>query len=135
MVPKFSYGLAILRVVVGLIYVMHGYPKLFGGVDATAEMLSSLGFPVAEGFAIFLALLETVGGALLIGGLFVTPLAILFIIEMTLGIVLVHAANGFYVIGPGQGGIELNLLLIASLLALVLAGPGAWALDARRRLR
>lgn len=135
MVPKFSYGLAILRVVVGLIYVMHGYPKLFGGLDATTEMLSSLGFPVAEAFAIFLALLETVGGALLIAGLFVTPLAILFIIEMTIGIVLVHAANGFYVIGPGQGGIELNLLLIASLLALVLAGPGAWALDARRRLR
>jgi putative oxidoreductase len=135
MVPKFSYGLAILRVVVGLIYVMHGYPKLFGGLDATTEMLSSLGFPVAEAFAIFLVLLETVGGALLIAGLFATPIAILFIIEMTIGIVLVHAANGFYVIGPGQGGIELNLLLIASLLALVLAGPGAWTLDARRRLR
>lgn len=51
---------------------------------------------------------------------------------MATGIALVHAPNGFYVIGPGQGGYEFNLLLIAVLLTLILAGPGVWALRGRR---
>lgn len=125
-------GLAILRVVTGLIFVMHGYPKLFGGIEGTAGFLGSVGVPVPTVAAWFVALLETFGGLALILGLFVAPVAILFAIHMLTGIVLVHAANGFYVVGPGQGGVEFNLLLIASMLALVLAGPGAASLDERR---
>jgi uncharacterized membrane protein YphA (DoxX/SURF4 family) len=52
---------------------------------------------------------------------------------MLIGILLVHAANGFYVVGPeAQGGVEFNLLLGASLLMLVFGGPGLAALDARK---
>ncbi len=120
---------------VGFIYVMHGYPKLFGGLEGTTGFVSGLGFPVAEAFAVSLALLETLGGALLLVGLLTTPLAVLFIIEMALGIALVHAPKGFYVIGPGQGGMEFSILLIASLLALILGGPGCWSLARRISLR
>ena len=71
-----------------------------------------------------IALAETLGGACLVAGLLVTPFALLLAAHMLAGIFLVHLANGFYVVGPGQGGYEFNLLLIAALLTLVLAGSG-----------
>ena len=125
-------GTAILRVVIGVIFIAHGFPKLFGGIEATTGFLGQLGIPAPVVAAWLVALLETVGGALLIVGLFVTPLAILLSAHMLLGIILVHAPNGFYVVGPGQGGIEFNLLLIAGLLALIFAGPGIAAVDSSR---
>jgi putative oxidoreductase len=125
-------GLAILRVVVGVIFVAHGAPKLFGGMEGTAGFFGSLGIPLPLVAAWGVALLEFLGGIALIGGLLVTPVSLLLGIHMFVGIVLVHAQNGFYVIGPGSGGIEFNLLLIASLLMLVFGGPGIAAIDSRR---
>lgn len=128
--PNPGLGLAVLRAVTGVIYVAHGAHKLFiGGVDQTAGFLGQLGVPLSTVTAWGLTLLEVFGGLALIAGLAVTPLALLLIVYMLAGIVLVHAGNGFYVIGPGQGGVEFNLLLIAALAALVLAGPGAAAAD------
>jgi uncharacterized membrane protein YphA (DoxX/SURF4 family) len=52
---------------------------------------------------------------------------------MMVGIVLVHAARGFYVLGPNaNGGIEFNLVLTASLFMLVFGGPGLAAMDSRK---
>ena len=62
-----------------------------------------------------------------------TPIALLLATHMMAGIVLVHAANGFYVLGPKANfGIEFNLLLVASLLMLVFGGPGLAAMDSRK---
>lgn len=130
--PNPPLGLAILRVVVGVIFVVHGSPKLFGGVGGFAESLAGLGFPLPALFAWAGTLLEFFGGLALIAGLLVTPVALLLVVEMSLGILLVHAANGFWVVGPGRNGVEFNLLLIAALLALVLAGPGAAAIGRGR---
>ena len=124
-------GLFILRVVIGLIFVMHGWPKLAGGIPDTATFLGSLGVPLAGVAAWGIALLETLGGACLIIGVFVTPVALLLAAHMLAGIFLVHLANGFYVVGPGQGGIEFNLLLVAGMLVLLLAGSGIAALESR----
>lgn len=133
-------GLAILRVVIGVVFVAHGAPKLFGGgVEGLAEMLGGLGVPLAGVSAWIVTLLEFFGGLALVVGFLVVPVALLLSFHMLMGIVLVHAPAGFYVIGPESlvhfppGGVEFNLLLIAGLLTLMLAGPGFGALDARRR--
>lgn len=125
-------GLAILRVVLGVIFIAHGAPKLFGGVGATAGFLGQLGIPLAGLFAWVITLLEFFGGISLVAGFLVTPLSALLGFHMLMGIILVHAGNGFYVVGPGQGGVEFNLLIIAGLLVMILAGPGKAAVDARR---
>lgn len=124
-------GLTILRVVLGVIFIAHGIPKLSGGIEATAGFFGTLGIPAPLVAAWFIALLETLGGLMLLVGFFVTPVSLLLVAHMLTGIVLVHAPNGFYVIGPGQGGVEFNLLLIASLLTLVFCGAGLAAIDNR----
>ncbi|HKK26482.1 MAG TPA: DoxX family protein [Gemmatimonadota bacterium] len=129
--PNPGLGLAILRVVVGVVYITHGIPKLLGGVPGTAEALGHLGIPLPGLFAWVVTLLETFGGLSLVAGFLVGPVAFLFMIEMIVGILLVHAPNGWYVVGGGSAGAEYNTVLIAALLALMLAGPGAAAVDGR----
>lgn len=124
-------GLVILRVVLGIIFIAHGIPKLTGGIEGTAGYFGSLGIPAAVIAAWLIALLESLGGLMLLLGFFVTPTSLLLTVHMLTGIVLAHASNGFYVIGEGQGGIEFNLILIASLLALIFCGPGLAAIDNR----
>lgn len=122
-------GLLILRLVVGVVFVTHGWPKLLDGAAGTSQFFAQLGIPLPGVTAWLITLLEFFGGLALIAGLFVTLVSALFIVHMAVGIILVHLPMGWYVIGPGQGGVEFNVLLIASLLALVLTGPGRPAVD------
>ena len=124
-------GLAILRIVVGVVFIAHGGPKLFGGVPETAAFLGTIGVPLPHVTAWIIASLETFGGFLLVIGYLVTPVAVLLTAQMVTGIFLVHLPNGFYVVGPGPGGVELNLVLVAGLLMLILVGPGHWTLQGR----
>lgn len=131
--PNPALGLAILRIVIGVTFVAHGAHKLFvSGVPPVADFFTGLGIPAAGLAAWLVTLLEFVGGLSLVVGFLVTPVSLLFCVHMLLGIVLVHAPNGFWVVGPGQGGVEFNLVLVAGLLALIFAGPGLASLDARR---
>lgn len=124
-------GLAVLRIVLGIIFIAHGWPKLTGGIEETATLLTALSVPVPEVMAWAIAVLEVGGGAFLLVGYLVVPAALLLAVHMTLGIFLVHLSNGFYVVGPGSGGLEFNLLLVAGLLAMVLVGPGHGTLQSR----
>ena len=127
-------GLAILRIVLGVIFIAHGAPSLFGGMEGTTEFMRSLGMPLPLVAAWAISLLEFLGGISLIAGFLVTPVSLLLIVQMMMGIVLVQAARGFYVMGPNaNGGIEFSLLLAASLLMLVFGGPGLAAMDARKQ--
>lgn len=135
--PNPGLGLAALRVVVGVTFIAHGAPKLFrGGVGDLARMLADLGIPLPEAAAWAVSLLEFTGGLALVIGLLVTPFALALGVHMAAGILLVHAPAGWHVVGPlaqhPPGGVELNAVLLAALFALVLAGPGAAAVDARR---
>ncbi len=136
--PNPGVGLAVLRIVVGVSFVAHGAPRLFrGGVSDLAATLADVGVPLPEAAAWLVSLLQFGGGLALLVGLLVTPVALLLAVHLIAGIVLVHAPAGWHVVGPlaehPPGGVELNVVLLAALLALVLAGPGTAALDARRR--
>lgn len=127
---KSAYALAFLRVVTGVVFISHGWPKLAGGIEQTAGMFGQLGIPLPTIAAWAVALLETFGGLALILGALTAPIALLLAIHMVVGLVLVHLP-AWYVIGPGTGGSEFNVLLIAVLLTIVAAGPGAAALGSR----
>ena len=125
-------GLTILRVVLGVIFIAHGAPRLIGGVEGLAGFYSSIGIPLPVVTAWLTTILEFFGGLCLVAGFLVTPVALLLAAQMLVALVLVHAERGFYVVGPqANGGIEFNLILIASLLMLVFGGPGLAAVDSR----
>lgn len=125
-------GLALLRVALGVIFITHGAAKLFGGMEGTIGFFGSIGIPLPTVAAWAVALLEFVGGISLVFGFLVTPISLLLTLHMLAGIVLVHAPNGWWVIGPqANGGVEFNVALIAGLLMLVFGGPGLASIDGR----
>ena len=125
-------GLTILRVVLGVIFIAHGAPRMVGGVEDLAGFYASYGIPLPVAIAWLTTVLEFFGGLCLVIGFLVTPMALLLAAHTLVALVLVHAERGFYVVGPqANGGIEFHLILIASLLMLVFGGPGLAAIDSR----
>jgi putative oxidoreductase len=122
-----QYGAAILRIVLGVIYVAHGYLALFiMGPAAAANFQRTLGLPFPEVGAWYLILAHGVGGILLILGLFARWAALANVPIMFVALLLVHLRQGFFMV-PG-GGYEFVLLLLAATLAQVFLGAGALAI-------
>jgi len=117
----------ILRVVVGVIFVMHGYQKFADiGVAQFGGFLDSLGVPAAGLFAIIVTAVEFFGGIALILGIFVHIAAKLLAFDMLMAILLLHFKNGFFI---QNNGYEFVLLLFSSLIVILIIGPGKWALE------
>jgi putative oxidoreductase len=121
-----SWGITILRVVVGIIYLAHGWQKLFGmGFHGVAGFFGGAGIPLPFVSAVIVTLVEFLGGIALIIGLFTRWAAALNGFDMIVAILLVHLKNGFM----KPGGFEHPLTLLAACIALVWLGPGAASVD------
>jgi putative oxidoreductase len=125
-----SYGLLLIRVVVGGTLFAHGAQKLFGwfgghGPQGTGGFFAKLGFEPGVPMAIAAGLAEA-SGLLLAAGL-LTPLASLAIaVVMLNAIVAVHWSKGFWNM---NGGYEFPLTLLTVAVALAATGPGRLSLD------
>ena len=135
------YGPAVLRLVVGTVFVAHGAQKLFGlwgggGLAGTATFLAQLGLAPAYPLAVAAAVVEFGGGLLLLAGALTFFAALALALDMAVATWKVHLTNGFFInwaLAPGQGhGYEFNLTLIGALIALMLTGPGEFSIDGRR---
>ncbi len=124
-------ALLILRVALGATFIMHGYPKLFpSGPAGFGGFVQSLGFPIPMAFAWIVSLVEFAGGIAMILGLFVRYAGALMVIEMAVTSIKVKMGGGVGFIGARGAGWELDFLLLAIALAVVLLGAGALSLDA-----
>lgn len=113
----------ILRAVLGVAFMLHGYPKLFGGFRATTQFFSSAGIKPAKFWVAVVGIVELFGGIALLLGLFTQVAALLIAINMTGALLLVKRKQGFV------GGYELDLAFLAMALTLLLLGPGFWSID------
>ncbi len=136
-----EWGPAILRVVVGVVFVAHGLQKLLGvwgggGLSATADFLAKFGLPAPFALAVLVGVVETAGGGLLVVGAYARWAAAVLAIEAGIAIWKVHLPYGFFLnwaVAPGVGhGYEYTLTLAACLVCLILTGAGALSVDAAR---
>ena len=98
-----GWGVTVLRVVSGLIFLAHGAQKLFGvGLGGVAGTMEGFGIPAPALAAV--------------------PLAV----SMLVATLLVHLPNGLF---AQEGGVEYTLLLTVACVALAMTGPGEAALD------
>ena len=120
-------GLLILRLGLGVMFIVHGFPKLAGGPDGWAGLGGSMKvvgidfLPVFWGF--MAAVAETFGGFLLIVGLFYRPACMLLVFTMVIA-ALVHLGKGDGLKGASHA-IELGIVF----LSLIFIGPGKYSVD------
>jgi putative oxidoreductase len=111
-----KYGPLPIRVLAGIIFIVHGIPKLVN-IPGTQHFFShAMGFPPE--MAVLIALLEVIGGFALLFGILTRVSAILFIIEMIGATLTAKLQKGFV------SGYEFDLLLVAVSISLLLTGPG-----------
>ncbi len=123
---KNEIGALILRITLGAIFFIHGVVKFQGGIENTAGWFESLGLPGFTAYGV--ALLEIIGGILLIIGLATRLVSALFALLMIGATVKVKLAIGF--LGNGQmAGYELDLAFLAIAVYLVINGSKLFSLS------
>ncbi|BAU89148.1 DoxX family protein [Methylorubrum populi] len=117
--------LSVLRIVSALIFMAHGTQKILGFPPSAMNppLLSMSGIA---------GLLELVGGALLVIGLFSRPVAFILSGEMAFAYFIAHAPKSFF---PALNGGDAAILYCFVFLYIAFAGPGPWSIDAQRSRR
>jgi len=120
-------GLLLLRIGVGTMFIIHGFPKLAGGPNGWTGLGGSMKvigidfLPIFWGF--MAAATETFGGFLLIVGLFYRPACILLVFTMIIA-AMVHLNKG-----DGLGGASHAIELGIVFFSLIFIGPGKYSVD------
>ncbi|HEX9761327.1 MAG TPA: DoxX family protein [Candidatus Acidoferrales bacterium] len=116
-------ALLALRLVLALIFVYAGWPKLFGNTQSIAEFFGTIGLPA---FLVPVAgVVELFGGALLAAGFYTRVAALLLSGQMVVAIFTAHMGRGVLVVSEYQ----FPLALAAAALVLATTGPGIISLD------
>jgi len=120
-------GIFLLRLGIGGMFIYHGSPKMFGGVELWGKLGTSMNFlgisfaPIFFGF--MSAVTEFGGGILLILGLLTRPASLLLTFNMLVAVALKFGT------GAGMGGASQPLELGIVFLSLFLIGPGKYSID------
>jgi putative oxidoreductase len=132
------WALLPLRLLVGFGFVAHGLAKWSRGPARFGALLHQLGVPAPVPAAWLVTLVELFGGLAILAGLLIALVSVPLIASLLVAMVTVHLRFGFSSIntigltasGPvfGPPGYEIDLLYIASLIALSLLGPGPLSL-------
>ena len=140
-----GWALLPLRLVIGFGFAAHGYAKLSRGTESFAPIVAALGMPAPAFTAWATSVVELAGGILMMLGAFVVPLSVPLAAIMLVAMFGVHLRYGFSSIRLksltssgadfGPVGYELNLLYLAGIATLALAGSSPLSVDRRLAAR
>jgi putative oxidoreductase len=121
-----KWGMLPLRIVVGLVFLMHGAQKLFVfGLGGTADIMGKLGLPLPGLAAIIVIAVELLGGLAILLGVFTRLAGALLAFEMLIAILVARVNGGFF----APYGYEFELTLLGACLTFALNGPGQMSLE------
>jgi putative oxidoreductase len=121
-------GLLLLRIALGVVFVMHGWQKLaVYGISGVAAGFGQMGFPFPMANAALITAVELGGGLLLLAGAGTRIVAAMLAFAMLVATLTVHLKAGFYL----PAGYEFTLTLMLVSLALAQTGAGRYSVDAR----
>ena len=120
-----------LRLGLGIVFVVHGVSKLNGGpATGFGSLLTGLGVPAPSLFAWLVTIAELVGGIMLLVGLLTRVVTLPLIATLVGAIVLVKLDVGIIAgMGSAMPGAEVDIALLAGLVALLVVGPGRLSVD------
>lgn len=129
--PLAPYAELLLRAGLGAILVVHGLQKFFAwfggaGIERTAQLLEKFGYPAPLFLTYLIASLEAFGGALLVIGLFVRPVAFAMVIFMLFAVHYTSVNSGFIWF---RGGCEYSLAILFISFYYLINGAGQFSLD------
>lgn len=121
-----EWGITVLRVVIGIVFLVHGSQKLFvWGFGAIAGFMGQAGIPVPLAAAVVVTAVEFLGGLALLFGVLTRWAAAFLAIDMLVAILVVHLKAGFFL----PNGYEFALTLLAVSVTLALTGSGEVSVD------
>jgi putative oxidoreductase len=121
-----KWGMVPLRIVVGLVFLMHGAQKLFVfGVSGTADIMGKLGLPLPLLCAAIVIIVELLGGLAILLGMFTRLAGAVLAFEMVVAIFVARLAGGFF----APYGYEFELTLLGACLTFALNGPGQMSFE------
>lgn len=119
-------GLLILRIVIGIVFLMHGGQKLFVfGFAGVTGAFGQMGVPMPAITGPLTAIVEFLAGGALVIGLLTRLAAFGLAIDMLGAILMVHLKGGFFL----PNGYEFALTLLAANVAIAIAGAGYYSTD------
>ena len=113
----------VLRIALAAVFFMHGIPSIFTGAvnNFGNQYLNQVGFaPIGLPLAWAIKLSHVACAVLLILNRYIRIAALVTIPILVAGIIMIHAAEGWFVVGAGRNGVEFNVLLISVLLYLAI---------------
>jgi putative oxidoreductase len=112
----------VLRITLAAVFFMHGISSIFtGSINNFGNHLNEVGFaPIGLPLAWMIKLSHVVCAVLLILNRYIRIAAFITIPILVAGIIMIHAAAGWFVVGPGRNGMEYNVLLIGVLVYLAM---------------
>jgi putative oxidoreductase len=114
-----NQSLILLRIFTSLLFLAHAIVRITGGtIDRFGGFLNGKGFVYGNAFVWGITAFEIIGGLLLIAGYLKKWISIGFIVMLLIGIIIIHAENGWFVGEHGSGGIEYSAILIVCFIVI-----------------